>query len=220
MELDDLKTTWNSLDTRMNRIEALALHDFKERRFDKVRAVLRWIGVGQAIQILIWGLVVATVGPFWIEHRATTHLLLFGLSLHLYGIITICASVVQLVLIARIDYSNPVLRIQRQLTQLRRLRIATTVCLSLPWWVLWLIATLVGAQWLFGIDLYALAPDWANVTLLVGALAMVLSAGLAWRWTKNPPTSGFFKNLVDDMAGCGFSRATRQLEDLARFERE
>lgn len=220
MELDELKAAWNNMDTRMSGIEALALHDFKARRFDKVRTVLRWIGVGQTIQILIWGFVVATVAPFWIEHRTTTHLLLFGLSLHLYGIITICASVVQLALIARIDYANPVLRIQRQLAQLRRLRIATTVCLSLPWFALWLIATLVGAQWLFGIDLYALAPGWINMTLLVGALGMVLSGWQAWRWTKNPPTSGIFKNLINDMAGYGFNRATRQLDEIARFERE
>jgi len=185
-----------------------------------VRTILRWIGAGQAFQILIWIAVVATVGPFWIEHRATPHLLLFGQLLHVYGIATICASVLQLAMIARINYANPVLKIQRQLLQLRRLRIASTVILGLPWWVLWLIATLIGAQWFFGIDFYALAPGWINMTLAVCTLAMVINAGLAWRWTKNPPASGFFHSFVDDLAGCGFSNTTRQLDDIARFERD
>ncbi len=220
MELDDLKAAWNTLDTRMDTIEALAMRDFKERRLDKVRAMVRRIGLGQTLQILIWGLVVATVGPFWIEHRDTTHLLLFGLSLHLYGVITICSSVVQLLLVAAVNYDRPVLQIQRQLVRLRRFRILSNVVLSLPWWVLWLVATLVGAKWLLGVDFYAIAPGWINMTLLVGALLMVLNAALAWHWAKHPPASRFYNRFVDDLAGYGFSTATRQLDDIARFERE
>ncbi|MGH7564957.1 MAG: hypothetical protein ACREK5_11130, partial [Gemmatimonadota bacterium] len=141
MELDELKTAWTRMEQRLDDAEALVLRDLRERKVDKSRSALRRVGWGQVAQILIWIAVVAVVAPFWIEHRETPHLLVAGLVLHAYGVITICRSVLQVLLIGRIDYSAPVLTIQRQLAQLHRFRIRATMFLGLPWWLLWVPCT-------------------------------------------------------------------------------
>ncbi len=220
MELDELRTAWTQIEGRLDSAEALVLRDIRERKLDKSRSAIRRVGWGQITQILIWIAVIVVVAPFWIEHRETTHLLVAGLVLHAYGVITICLSVLQVLMIGRIDYSAPVLTIQRQLAQLHRFRVRTTMFLGLPWWVLWIPSTMVGAMWLFGIDLYAESPGWIRVSLAVGAAGMLLTVWLARRFADHPPASGTLRRMMDDMAGCSLPRAARQLDELARFERE
>jgi len=220
MELDELKTAWTRMESRLDNAETLVLRDVRERKLDKSRSALRRVGWGQAAQILIWTLVIAIVAPFWIEHRETPHLLGAGLVLHAYGVITICLSVLQVLMIGRINYSAPVLTIQRQLAELHRFRIRTTMLLGLPWWLLWIPCTMVGAMWLFGIDLYAESPGWIHVSLAIGVAGMLLTVWLARRLADRPPSSGTLRRLIDDMASCSLPRAAREMDDLARFERE
>lgn len=89
MELDDLKGGWAELDRRIEGIESTVRADYRRRRFDRIRRTLARVGAGQAVQGLIWTVVVVMVAPFWIEHRHVPHLLAAGLMLHAYGILAI-----------------------------------------------------------------------------------------------------------------------------------
>lgn len=174
MELDDLKQAWQTLDSRMDRQAALHLHVFKQGKVDKVRSTLRWMIARQAAQIAIWvAVLVFIVGPFWFEYRATTHLLVLGLILHAYAVLTIGVSVLQILIMTRIDLAAPVVKIQRQLEQLRSLRIKHNLLLSLPWWLLWVMGLVVGVKWFSGVDIYAAAPGFFYSTLGVGLIGLV-----------------------------------------------
>ena len=52
MELDELKSAWQTLDRRLERQSALNLHIFVEGKLDKVRASLRRLYWGKIVQIL------------------------------------------------------------------------------------------------------------------------------------------------------------------------
>jgi hypothetical protein len=75
-------------------------------------------------------------------------------------------------------------------------------------------------MWLFGIDLYAESPGWIHVSLAIGVAGMLLTVWLARRLADRPPSSGTLRRLIDDMASCSLPRAAREMDDLARFERE
>jgi hypothetical protein len=70
-----------------------------------------------------------------------------------YGVATICVGVTQILLIGRTNYTAPVVIFQRRQAELQRLRIVTSLEIGLPWWILWVLATVVGAKWWLGIDL-------------------------------------------------------------------
>lgn len=222
MELDEMKRAWARMDLRQDGMEALLRQDFRDRRMEKTRASMRRSLLSQGIEIAGWLIFVAWVASFWVDHRDTTHLLVIGLLLHAYGIAAIWSAATRLFLLSRVYlFDAPVLVLQRRLAQLRRFHFYSTLALGLPWWCLWLPLTTVGMVWLWGVDIYtASSPGWYWATLGVGVIGMGLSLWLARRLAARPARSPILQRLIDDMSGRSLLRASRQLDELARFEQE
>jgi hypothetical protein len=220
MELDELRQAWRTMSQRLDSADALGIRLYRENRLDGIRRTLRWLMAGQALQVAIWIGVVAIVAPFWIEHRAIPHLLVFGLILHAYAVLTIISSVVQLLLMAAIDYAAPVLALQRRLVRLRTLRIWSTLLLSVLWWPLWIVGFVVGVKWWMGIDLYRVAPGFVLANVLFGLAGLAATIWFARRIARRARASGRPARFADDLAGHSLRRAIGQLDELARFERE
>jgi MFS family permease len=218
MELDDLKIAWAHLEDRVEKTESLVRRDYTARRLNESRRALRGLTWGQAAQVLAWIGVAAIVAPFWIEHRHVPHLLVAGLALHLFAIAIICTSVMQILLIGRAFYTAPVVTIQRRLAELHRFRVVSSLGLGLLWWVMWVAATMVGAQLWFGVDLYRESPRWIQMALGLGVAGMGVSVLLARCYAKRAPASPFLRRLIDDLAGHNLLRATRRLEEISGFE--
>jgi hypothetical protein len=219
MELDDLKLAWAELGRRVEATEALALDLRRERQRDKSRRSLSWLTLGTTVAIGIWMVVVATVAPFWIANRHVPHLIVAGLALHLYGVVAIIASVIQLLLIGRTYYTAPIVLMQRRLAELYRFRVYCQIVLILPWWLLWVAALIVGAR-ILGFDIYADSPAWIYWNLAAGVAGLALTGWLARRVSARPPRSKWLRRIADDLAGRSLMRAARHLEDVDRFERE
>jgi len=217
MELDDMKAAWQTLDRRLDTQAALNLHMFKEGKFDRMRRGLRPLVWGQAIQIVVGVLIAVWGGSFWFDHRAVPHLLIAGLIVHAAGISMIALGALMEALIARIDYSAPVLTIQRQLAQLRKVYVRTMVAVGLPWFVLWVPFTIVALKSVFGPDLYLNAPQMVRdnvgfgIVCILGTLAFV-------RWARGRPPVA--RRLHDFAAGRSIVRAQAHLDEIAIFEQE
>jgi hypothetical protein len=220
MELDDLKEAWRDLERRLDESEATSRALRRDIKMDRARSALRRISWGQAAAAALWLAVAVFAARFWTEHRATLHLLLAGLVVHVYAIAGIISGIVQMSWIAGIDYSAPVVALQRRLATLRRVRIWSQLVLGLPMWLLWVVITMVGAKWLLDIDLYARAPGWIHVSLLIGVVGIALSLWLPRRLAHSPRGSRFVQRTLDDLAGRSLVRVTRELDELARFTSE
>jgi hypothetical protein len=217
MEIEELKVAWKELERRLEaRDEAVLVRE----RLLRSRSTLRLVGWGQAFRIVLWLFLVAVTASFWVAHWRTLHLLWAGLVMHLYGVITIGLSVRQLFLLATVDHTAPVVELQRKLASLRRERIRTELVLGLPWWYLWVAAAMVGAKLLLGVDLYAVAPGWIQLTLVAGIVAMVLTVWIPRRLAGTPLGSRLMQRLLDDLAGPSLVRAEREVEAIARFAQE
>src|SRR5690606_11189357 len=168
---------WTQVDLRADGLEALALEERRARRLDRSRVSLRRFGVWQLVEALVWIAMVVVAATFWVDHQDTPHLLAAGLVLHAYGIAAIWASVTRALLAGGVYYTGPVLDIQRRLARLQRFTTVSTIALGLPWWCLWLVATLVGAKLWPGGDRYAGAPGGGAGTHGCGVAAV---AGSVW----------------------------------------
>ena len=220
MELDDLKPALAALADRMDAVELELRRSRADSRVGHARRVLRRLGWCQAIVVAIWIVVVATIAPFWIEHRRVPHLLAAGLVLHAYGIAAIWVSAVQLLLAARTYHTAPVVLFLRRMSELQRFRAVSSFALGVPWWILWLLATMVGAQWLLGVDLYARSPLWIQWSLAIGAAGMAVTVWMVRRLDDTPRRPRWIWRMLDDLAGQNLRRAGRELDELARFEDE
>lgn len=221
MELDDMKQTWTAMHLRQEGMEALLHAEFRDRRMHKTHSILRWSLIARALELFAWMVFTAWAASFWFDHRHTLHWLVIGVILHVYGIAAIWGTATQWLLLARIQLNDaPVLVLQHRLAQLRRFRVWCTLGLGLPWWCLWLLVSMAGAYQLTGVDWFAASPGWIGINMAVGVAGMIGSLWLARHLATRPQRSAFVQRLIDDMSGCNLRRAERQLDELARFERE
>ena len=216
MELDDMKAAWKTLDERLERQDALNFHAFKEGKLDRMRRGLRPLVWGQSIQIVIGALIALWGGGFWPEHLHEQDLLIAGVIVHLAGISMIALGALMQVLIARIDYSSPVLAIQRQLAQLRKLYVYGGLAVGLPWWLLWMPFLMVALGYA-GVDLYRHAPSVIWIGSAVGVAGLLATWGFM-RWAGKRPRLA--ERLEDHAAGGSIRKAQATLDEIARFEQE
>jgi hypothetical protein len=218
MDLDELKLAWQSLDQRLQRVETLHLDDVRERRVLAVRTSLRPLALGQSVQ-LAFGVAMIVVGVMlWSSFTALVPVLVAGLVLHAYGVVTIVAAGTVLGGIVRIDRSLPVLELQRRLAKLRRAYVVGGMIVGLPWWVLWTVIPIVGTS-LAAAEHGAVDP---NVWLWIGSSVAVGVGGLVatWafhRWAHLPGREALAQRLDDAAAGSSLRRAQAELDALQRF---
>lgn len=215
LELAELKSAWRALDAKLERQHALERQEFKQSRLRRARLHLFPYHLESALEILIGLTIAVLAGGFWSGHLGEPVPLAAGLALHAYGVAMIGLATYQLVLLARLDFSAPVLAIQKDLAGLREWRLRAALALGLPWWILWLALLVCLARAFPGIDLHARAPGWLVGNLVVGIVGLIASLFLVRRLRRRNPEGA-------DLTALGWllGRARRELAEIERFERE
>lgn len=214
MELDDLKSAWQSLDRRLALDHALRLDELRERKSGHARSSLRPLFWGQIAQIL-FGIVVLMLGvSTWVHHRDTTALFVSGVVLHVYGVLTIIAAGQTLHLIRCIDYSAPVLDIQRRLLRLRRWYVGAGMAIGLSWALLWIPFLTC----LTKVDIWAHAPSVIWIGGGIG-LAILIGVVVLEAWLRRPGREHLARAASDSAAGRSIVRAQALIDDWSRIER-
>ena len=171
---------------------------------------------------LISGVVAAILlGSFLADHHDTARFAIPAVVLDVAAVFTIVASARQLARIGRLDYAAPVVAIQRELAALRtsRLRVNRGLLLLSP--LLWTPLAIVAAKGFLGVDLYrAFGPTWVAANLAFGLAVIPLAIAITRRVSTRFENSPLLQHLADDIAGQSLASATRQLEDIRRFEEE
>jgi hypothetical protein len=218
MELDDLKTAWHSLDRRLQQQHDLDLQLYRQNKLDRMQSGLRPLFWGQIAQILFGLLFIALAALLWMSHPVDAAVIVAGVVVHAYGVITIMAGAVVLAQMRRIDPSAPVLEIQKQLARVRTLYVRSGMVAGLPWWFLWIVVLMVLAG-LGDVNLLAKSPGLVWSSLGIGALGLL---GTWWfhRWSRHPSRPHLAQTLEDSITGASLRRAKAQLDELMRFEQE
>ena len=218
MELDDLKSTWQSLDRRLQLDNTLKLRDLRARALDKTRGSLRPLFLGQVVQMLFGIPFILLASLLWMSQPAHASSIVAGVLVQAYGVLMIVAAGVVLGRIGNIDYSQPVLGIQKQLLRARALYIRSGMVAGLPWWFLW-IAILQTLAGLSDVDLLVKAPAlvWSGYGI---GIAGLLATWWFHRWARRPQRAEFGRKMDDSLSGGSLRKALAQLDELQRFERD
>jgi hypothetical protein len=224
MELDEFKTAWQSMDQKLSATMTLQRGLHREIRVDRTRRSLgRFLGL--PISELIVGLATAlTGGGFLIGNfnQATFAGSVAPTVVFLLGALTVVLSIWQIELITSLDYSGPVVDIQRKLAKITQIRIKSAAWLKalltplwavFPVFVLQLLAGRVGYKAL-GAKLAELyATPWFTLNILVCAtLVVVVSLAVKWKWGN--------VNWSKVLSETSLKNASEHLEEIAEFEKE
>ena len=221
MELDDFKQAWQTLDRRLERQNEINLRLYADGKLQKVRAGLQPLFWGQLAQLLFGVLVVLAAVAFWTLPlpRLSPLLLIAGLLTHAYGVAVIIVSGVTLAMVRSVDYSAPVVAIQKQMLRLRRAYIISAMVAGLPWWVLWMLPVMM----LAGLAGNAEGMAWMQWYLPIGmgiGVAGLLGTWWFHRWSRDPSRPRLAKAVEDSLTGASLRKAQRLLDELAQFEQE
>ena len=215
MELDDLKSAWQSLDRSLQLDNALRLQDLRERRLDKARGNLRPLVLGLALQALLGiGLIVLGVAC-WHQNLEVPGLLLTGILLHAFGVLNVAFAGIVTGLAASMNYAASVLAIQKRLRLLLRLQVLNSNACGAPWWIAWVLVV-VGFAGLSPGHVVGPTPAWIWISLALGLAGMLAT----WAWTARAARKreGLYARM-DDGAD-GIRRSLHLLDEIERFEQD
>lgn len=227
MNLDEMKLAMAASNARLE--QSLRLNTQAIRQLQAARGTER---LGRLVPGLVCELVMAMAAVVWLgnfifEHRSALHFAMSALLLDLSVIALMGACIRQLSLIANLDATSPVVALQKQLGQLRLIRLRSAHWTFVLSFVLWLPLALVLAKGLLGVNLWPiLAGAQGNFLLWLfanAAFGWAVAMGLLWAalhygaQAQLPPV---LQTIVDDVAGRSLTAALSDLAAIAQFERE
>lgn len=204
MELHDLEQAWHGLDQRLAEQDARLRELHYRQGVQSARNRLHRVSLGQLVQLAVGIVIVLWAGGYWVGKLGTTHLVVYGIAIHVWGLALAVSAGVQLARIARISPRQPVVEVQRELLALRRLRIRSERVLLVLGFVIWVPVMLVLAN-AAGLDLWQRSPGNVLFNLAVG---IGLAALAAW-WTHR-----YRERFERDATGRSLRAAEQELADL------
>jgi hypothetical protein len=219
MELDDLKDVWKRMDRRLQQQHDIQMQQHREKKLERVQRSLRPLVWGQRLQIL-FGIVMIVLGvSAWRNEMGSIALIVAGITLHAYGVVTLIAGAILLGQLRRIDHAAPVLAIQKQLAHLRRLYVIGGMTVGLAWWLLWVPFVMAFFHWLVGVDIHNHMKPMIYGGLVFGVLG-IMATGWFHRWARRPERAALGKAWDDSLTGASLRKAGAVVDELAQFERE
>jgi hypothetical protein len=174
MDLDELKLSWQKLDQRVDELTAINRRLLTETMSRKARWRLAPVFVGSVMNMVIGGFFAVVWGAFWSAHLGTLAVAAGGIALQVASIGLIVIGAVRLVLVHRIDFTQPVVAIQRALAALQEFEARSFHAVWLGSWLLVPAAVVAIVMGFAGVDLWERASGYilANfVVCLAGGLA-------------------------------------------------
>lgn len=220
MELHELQQAWQQYDRKLDRHIKLNQQVLQEINRNKAQSRLRNLLIIRAIESVFFLGVMLILGNFMAQHWEHPPLLLSALVLNIFTIIGFSGSIGQIILIFRLDYSQPILAIQKKLKQIEAHLIQNLrlLLLSIPFYLAYL---LIGFRALWGVDLYTHGnPTWwiAQIAFSVALIPVAL-----WLYRKihfRNMHIAWVRSFIYGAGGQSVEKALRLLGDLEEFEQE
>jgi hypothetical protein len=217
-ELDDLKAVWQTLNRSVERQNSLTMNQLREKKLTGFRAALRWLWTGKVIQLVCGVLLTAASARFWVGHLGVVHLMVYGISLQLYGLLLTIFAGRDFTLISRLDYGAPVVALQKRIAELRQWHLQAAIWFGIASSFIWIPAMLV-VFYELGADVWLRSPGVVGWFVASGLLTAAVFGGIV-QYVVNSRGGTLAKNLVDHSVGHTLNRAQAMLAEVDRFERD
>lgn len=218
MELDELKTSWQNLDRRLSRLNEINLALITDAQRRKARWRLLPVAAGAALNVAIGAWLIGVFARFWSSHLDAPSAVVSGIALHAASIGLVVVGVVQLVIVAHINFAQPVLAMQRHLALLETWEARSFRWSWLAAWLLMPAVLVATCMAVAGVDLWERAPGVVLINVAVAAGVALLS-GVFHRLAQRPGAraGAWLERLLTNHS---IQRAKSALAEIDRFARE
>lgn len=220
MNLDDLQTHWADYDRKLDLSLRLNTRLVRESILQKAGSSLRRLSLLVAIEIAINFVAVVWLGSFAADYYRSPELLVPAIILDIVAIVLLATGIRQVIALRTIDYSEPVLAIQKRVETLRieRLRITKWILILAP--LLWIPLLIVTFQGLLGVNVLDVFDwQWITANVILGLVVIPVMIFVCERYADRLQHSPVMQRLMNDVAGRNLSAATARLAELGEFEK-
>ncbi|HMQ35711.1 MAG TPA: hypothetical protein PKD53_33710 [Chloroflexaceae bacterium] len=221
MDFDTLQRRWDRLnETLGTRLEQQS-QALRALSLQTVERAVRRRSWGLTAELIITIPVLLLLGSFLVATLDEPRFFVPALLLQLFAIVQLALHIHTLVILRSLDYSEPVVHIQKQLAALRVRWLRQLVWLYACLPLLWPPLLIVGMRGLLGLDAYALLGlTYLGANLLFGLACVPLVLWLARILAPRVAHVPLLQRLVDDLTGRSLREALDALDAAAAFERE
>ena len=221
VEMDDLRKTWAEYDRKLDTNIRLSRQLLMASNLNRVRSPLRRLAFFVGLESVIQLAVVVALGSFIYEHIAMVRFALPAAALDVFAIAILIAMIRQIAGALQIDYDKPIAIIQKQLEDLRVLRIRYIQGIFLVATLAWTPLLIVALKGFWGLDAYRLfGGAYLLANVLVGLAIIPLGIWLSKKFGDRMGRSPVMQRLMKDLAGYNLNAATSFLATLSEFEEE
>jgi hypothetical protein len=230
MDLEDLKTRLAEQDAKLDQVIRLNTMAVREIQLSKTKSSLRWLVPGIAFELFMTVVAVVWLGDFIAGHLREPGFLLPAVLVDVCVIAFMGSCIRQLVMIASLDYSLPVVAVQKELGRLRILRIRTTKWVMMLSFVLWFPVLVVLFEGFLGVDLWRILGAvgdrngsfvaWVAANVLFGLAVALVMIWISNRYADRMDRSPALRRLMDNLADHSLTKALSSLDSIVRFETE
>jgi hypothetical protein len=218
MELDDLKRRWEEQDRRLDaslRLNTLAVEEAVRGR---AQAAARRTSWGLIVEIVLGFVPVLWLGSFIADHIAAPRFWIPAAALDVFAIATFGSLVRRQVVLGSIDWSVPVLEIQKRLATVRIGSVRATKWTFFLAPLLWPPLFIVAFEGFLGVDVYkAFGGVYVAGNVVFGLLCLALAVWVSRRYAGRMERS-IVRGFVRSLAGQNLTAAEGALGSLERFE--
>ena len=222
---DEMKSAWQAIDQKLDASLRLNLTLLRTEKLKHVRTPLRWLAVGLVLEIVGFSVGLVMLGNFLADHFSHVRFAWPAAVLDIWFMLGLGVAIWQLVLVKGIDYDAPVAAIQRQLGQLRivRLRSIRWALLTgqVVWWIPFylILLQLVSAGGPASVAaLYNRLRSFVVFNLCFSLALIPVWIWIARKWKGPMERSAGMGWLADQVSGVSLNDAGKFLADLAAFE--
>jgi len=221
MDIDDLKQRWDDQDRKLDTLIRLNTRLLQEPVLNKAATAmtrLSWLMLPEMILNL---LVCGWLGSFIADHLHQARFVIPAVALDLGSLALLIAGIRQWATIWSLDYSAPIVEIQKRLGNLKvqRVRVTKLVFLTAP--LVWTPMLIVGLKGFLHLDAYRMfSLSWLAANLAVGIAVIPLAVWIARRTADRMQHSPLIQTLLRDIAGYNLTAALGFVGTLAEFEKE
>jgi len=222
MELDILKEKWAEQDRKLDTCIRLNQRLLVAVETHRWRTPLRLFALFSGMGAFMGLIPLMLLGQFIYAHWTEPRFALPAVALDVWVIAYVAASIRQMAMALQIDYNKPIVLIQKQIENLRalRLRVLRWALLTgqLVWWIPFLVVMLKG---LWNVDAYKiLSLRFLIVNLALGLALIPAAVWVSRKFGDRMDRSPAVQRLMRELAGYNITAASDRLASIAEFQQE
>jgi hypothetical protein len=217
VELDELQALWQRQDAKLDRLADRMARIVQHASLAPAAGALArlrfstWVETAVAFAAMSW------LGSFSAAHVRETATLAEAIPLGICATAFLAACVLQLTVLAGINYDGPVVEVAAQIARVRLLRARTVLWSFAAGILLWAPALLVAVRAVAGREVAAaFSIPWLLANVAIGIVVVVAALAIARRMRVDA-ASPRLRWLIETLSGGEVRSAARTVETFLRY---